>query len=111
MDEKETKTNGEVDEEVQRLLDAKQVELGVSCEKQMRRTELNFYCEFYSQLKELNKELENLNNVINMVSTDKLADYFSKVTENYTAEEKKAKFKAKCAKSHAKTAKNAKTSK
>lgn len=99
-----------IDKEAQETLNAKQIELGISDEKEMRRTELNFYCEFLSMFKKVNQELDNLNQVINIISTEKLTDYFKTISENYKKEEVRANLKKKISKSHKKAETSAKNS-
>jgi len=92
---------GQIDEDVKMDL-KQQVDLGLSNEKQMRRTELNYYCEFLSSLREMNKNLSELHNTINMLGEDKLMAYFKEVNENFRKEEANAKCRKKVSMEHQK---------
>lgn len=92
---------GQIDEDVKMDL-KQQVDLGLSNEKQMRRTELNYYCEFLSSLREMNKNLSELHNTINMLGEDKLMAYFKEVNDNFRKEEVNAKCRKKVSMEHQK---------
>lgn len=95
----ENKTGG-VDREAQEAMNAKVVELAVSDEKQFRRTELNFYAEFYSQLLALNKALEEFNTTVAELGADKLTAFFKEVSDNVKKEEKRAAAQRRVRQSH-----------
>jgi len=93
---------GSVDEQALEVMQKEQIDLGLSCEWQFRRTELNYYCEFYSMLKELNKNLDKLYETMNMLGQDKLMAYFTELTENYKKEEIRVANEQKIKQSHKK---------
>lgn len=95
---------GQIDEVSQEAM-KEQVDLGIGNAKQMARTELNFYCEFYAQLKELNKELSQLHQTMNMLGEDKLMAYFKEVNDNFRQEEIRAKNREKISQGHKKSCK------
>jgi hypothetical protein len=94
------KTTG-IDEEVKQIIAEEQVELGISDEKQMRRTELNFYCELLSQFKALNKDLDGLQETMNIAFADKMTAYYRELAENFKREEKRVAVQKQAKKSHA----------
>lgn len=91
-----------IDEDVINTMNNEQVELGVSDEVQIRRCELNFFAELLSQLREMNKRLDDLHNTLNMVGADKLTAYFKEFSTNFAEEETRARVKSKISKSHKK---------
>lgn len=94
-----------MDNDVLDTMQKEQIELGISTEIQMRRTELNFYAELLSQHREMNKQLENLYQTLNMIGAERLTEYFKEFTTNYKNEENRVKLKEKIGKSHKKSAK------
>ena len=94
-----------IDNDVLDTMQKEQIELGISTEIQMRRTELNFYAELLSQHREMNKQLENLYQTLNMIGAERLTEYFKEFTTNYKNEENRVKLKEKIGKSHKKSAK------
>ena len=96
---------GKIDNDVLDTMQKEQIELGISTEIQMRRTELNFYAELLSQHREMNKQLENLYQTLNMIGAERLTEYFKEFTTNYKNEENRVKLKEKLGKSHKKSAK------
>ena len=76
MSEEIKKTDGEIDKEVLDEIYKAKVDLCISDEKQMRRTELNCYAELLSQLKELSANTEKVYQTLNMIGADKLTEYF-----------------------------------
>lgn len=96
---------GKIDNDVLDTMQKEQIELGISTEIQMRRTELNFYAELLSQHREMNKQLENLYQTLNMIGAERLTEYFKEFTTNYKNEENRVKLKEKIGKSHKKSAK------
>lgn len=97
---------GKIDNDVLDTMQKEQIELGISTEIQMRRTELNFYAELLSQHREMNKQLENLYQTLNMIGAERLTEYFKEFTTNYKNEENRVKLKEKIGKSHKKVQKN-----
>lgn len=96
----------EIDKNAQEELNRKQVELGISDEKEMRRTELNFYCEYYSTLVKLNDKLESIASLISEIGAERIGDYLKKLSENVKEEEKRVALKNQIAKSHKKPKKS-----
>ena len=72
-----------IDDDVQETMLKEQIDLGTADEKQIGRTELNFFAELLSQFRELNKNMENLYQTLNMVGADKLTQYFKEFTTNF----------------------------
>lgn len=71
--------------------EALQIELGISDEKQINRTELNFLAELLSTINQLNKSLDELHNTLTMATAKELTGYMEEFSNNYKAEEKKQK--------------------
>lgn len=95
-----------IDKDVLDTIQKEQIELGISTEQQMNRTELNFYAELLSQHRELNKNLEKLYQTLNMIGAERLTQYFKEFTTNFKKEEQSIKLKEKIGKSHKKSGKN-----
>lgn len=106
MSEEIKKTDGEIDKEVLDEIYKAKVDLCISDEKQMRRTELNCYAELLSQLKELSANTEKVYQTLNMIGADKLTEYFKELTKNYKEEEARAKVRKKVSKSHLRKSKS-----
>lgn len=92
----------EIDKNAQEELNKKQVELGISDEKEMRRTELNFYCEFYSTLVKLNEKLEEVNTLISEIGAERIGDYLKTLSNNVKKEEQRLILQKQIEKSHKK---------
>lgn len=82
----DTVTSGEIDQVSIDAIHAKKVDLSTSDEKQMRRVELNYYCEFYGLAKKLNVALDELSSVVTIAGQEKIYDFFKGVRSN-TAKE------------------------
>jgi hypothetical protein len=80
-------------------------------EKQMRRAEFNFLCEFLSELKDVVKYADDFVNTLTICSNDKLVDFFTNVKGNVEKEKTRLSALEKVEKSHKKTTKKKESSK
>ena len=94
-----------IDKDVLDILKDEEIMKSISDETQFRRLELNFFCEFLSQMKELNKEFDEFTQLLSVVSADKLAAFFKELNKNVSDEEKRIELQGKLKESHKKSAK------
>ncbi len=73
---------GQIDQEALDAMSSELVDMSIADEKQMHRTELNFYCELYMLVKKLNQHLDDFTNVISIAGQEKLYEFFKKTSEN-----------------------------
>lgn len=78
-----------IDKEVLDLLPSENVLKAISDEKEVRRVMLNCFCELLSQMKEFNKQVDEFNTYLSVVSSDKLVDFFTELKHNTEEEEKR----------------------
>lgn len=78
-----------IDEEILDLLPSENVMNAISDEKEIRRVILNCFCELLSQMKEFNKQVDEFNTYLSVVSSDKLVDFFTELKHNTEEEEKR----------------------
>lgn len=105
MAENEKKVkDSEIDEETKAEL-RERIDLGISDEKEMNRTELNFLAELLGVIKGMKAEIHELQQVISVLSHDKMNAYFKEIADNAHAEEVRRKVQEKIAQSHKKAKK------
>ena len=102
MTEEKKTNNGEIDTEVLLAMKSENVELAVSDDKQIKRVILNCFCEFLSEIKELNKQIDDFNTFVSVVSSDKVVDFFMNIQDNTKEEVKRVELFEKAKKSHLK---------
>lgn len=102
MTEEKKTNNGEIDTEVLLTMKSENVELAVSDDKQIKRVILNCFCEFLSEIKELNKQIDDFNTFVSVVSSDKVVDFFMNIQDNTKAEVKRVETFERAKKSHLK---------
>lgn len=100
----ENKKVANIDEETKQAL-AEQIELGISTEEEMRRVELNFFSEFFGVLRDVNTAMRELQQVVGILSADKLNAYFKEISDNAHKVEVERKLKEKISMSHKKSTK------
>lgn len=81
-------TEAKIDVDVLDIMKSKNVLTALEDEKQLRRLELNFFCEMLSEFKKFAKSIDDFSKYISMVSADKLTAYFKEVRENVAKEQK-----------------------
>lgn len=91
---------GQIDKEVLDKINEEKVLKSYKTQEEFNRTELNFYCEFYSQLKKLNSQLDGLLNAITTLGSDKISAFFKEISANVEKEEKRQEVLKKVKKSH-----------
>ena len=91
---------GQIDKEVLDKINEEKIAKSYATQEEFNRTELNFYCEFYSQLRVLNSNLEGLLNAITTIGSDKISAFFNEITKNVKQEEVRQKIIKRAKKSH-----------
>lgn len=86
----EEKKQGQPDAEAIEEMNRQKIELAISDEKEMNRTELNFYLELFSLIERLEKSIVTLSNTITTVGYDKLTAYFKELSEEVEKEKNRA---------------------
>lgn len=97
-----------IDKDVLDIMTQEDVLKAISDETQMKRFELNFFCEFLSEIKGLRKDLDEFSQMISVCSAEKLADFFKELQGNVAQEQKRMELQEKMSQSHKKS-KKAKT--
>lgn len=106
MENKEIKvTQSSIDKEVLDVMKDEEILNAISDEKQMKRFELNLFCEFLSEIKGLKKEIDELNEIISITSSDKIANFFKELNQNFKDEKTRVEVQNKIAKGHKKSTK------
>lgn len=105
MEQKEIK-RASIDKDVLNILTDEEIFASIENEKNLKRFELNLYCELLSQLKELNKEFDEFVQLLSICGAEKLSDFFRKLSENVEHERKIQELQAELKKSHKKPQKN-----
>ena len=106
----EVKSAG-IDKDVLDIMTQEDVLMAVQDEKMMKRFELNFLCEFLSEIKGLRKDFDEFSQMISVCSADKLADFFKELQGNVAKEEQRLNAQEKIKKSHQKPKKTTTNSK
>lgn len=78
----------EIDKDVIDELVKKNALDGIKDQRQINRVMLNFMCELLSELKHLNQAIDSYNELLTVVSSDKLQDFFLNLRSNVEAAQK-----------------------
>lgn len=97
--------NAGIDKDVLDIMTQEDVLKAISDETQMKRFELNFFCEFLSEIKGLRKDFDEFSQMISVCSAEKLADFFKELQGNVAQEQKRMELKEKMSQSHKKSKK------
>ena len=100
-----------IDKDVLDIMTQEDVLKAISDETQMKRFELNFFCELLSEIKGLRKDFDEFSQMISVCSAEKLADFFKELQGNVEQEKKRMELQEKMAQSHKKTKKSTKNGK
>ena len=103
--EKETQTPN-IDEDALDVMKQEDILEAISSEKEMKRFELNCYAELYSAIKDLRADVDALNQMISVVSADKLTAFFKEVSKNLDTEVTRTNVQEKIKKGHKKSQKS-----
>lgn len=95
-----------IDKDVLDIMTQEDVLEAISDETQMKRFELNFFCEFLSEIKGLRKDFDEFSQMISVCSAEKLADFFKELQGNVAEEQKRIELQEKIARSHKKSKKS-----
>lgn len=109
MENKEEKklqfTDASIDADILEIMKQEDFEKSMDDPKLFKRFVLNFMAENLSLIHQVEKLTETLLNVVTMVKSKNLADYYNKAEENYKNEEKTQKTMEIIGKSHKKSKK------
>lgn len=94
-----------IDKDVLDIMTQEDVLKAISDETQMKRFELNFFCEFLSEIKGLRKDFDEFSQMISVCSAEKLADFFKELQGNVAQEQKRMELQEKMSQSHKKSKK------
>jgi HSP20 family molecular chaperone IbpA len=94
-----------IDKDVLDIMTQEDVLKAISDETQMKRFELNFFCEFLSEIKGLRKDFDEFSQMISVCSAEKLADFFKELQGNVAQEQKRVELQEKMSQSHKKSKK------
>lgn len=94
-----------IDKDVLDIMTQEDVLKAISDETQMKRFELNFFCEFLSEIKGLRKDFDEFSQMISVCSAEKLADFFKELQGNVAQEQKRMELQEKMSRSHKKSKK------
>ena len=95
-----------IDKDVLDIMTQEDVLKAISDETQMKRFELNFFCEFLSEIKGLRKDFDEFSQMISVCSAEKLADFFKELQGNVAQEQKRMELQEKMSQSHKKSKKS-----
>lgn len=95
-----------IDKDVLDIMTQEDVLKAISDETQMKRFELNFFCEFLSEIKGLRKDFDEFSQMISVCSAEKLADFFKELQGNVAQEQKRIELQEKISQSHKKSKKS-----
>ena len=94
-----------IDKDVLDIMTQEDVLKAISDETQMKRFELNFFCELLSEIKGLRKDFDEFSQMISVCSAEKLADFFKELQGNVEQEKKRMELQEKMSQSHKKSKK------
>lgn len=94
-----------IDKDVLDIMTQEDVLKAISDETQMKRFELNFFCEFLSEIKGLRRDFDEFSQMISVCSAEKLADFFKELQGNVAQEQKRMELQEKMSQSHKKSKK------
>lgn len=100
-----------IDKDVLDIMTQEDVLKAISDETQMKRFELNFFCEFLSEIKGLRKDFDEFSQMISVCSAEKLADFFKELQGNVAQEQKRMELQEKMSQSHKKSKKSSQNGK
>lgn len=101
-------SGGEVDKEVMQEVVKKNVLSALDDEKSIKRIIFNAFAELLSEMKGLNKNVEDFNSLITIIGADKIKDYFGTLKDNIKKESDFQKMEEKIEQSHKKSCKKIK---
>lgn len=100
------KEAGQPDREAIEAMQKEQIETALSSDKEFNRVELNALLELHSVLEDTTKAIRELHNTMTILGSDKMTDYFKKLSENVKKEEKRQNTLKKVHADHKKARKN-----
>lgn len=106
--EKITVSGGEIDKEVLDIMSQEDVLKAINDDVQMRRMELNLFCEFLSEIKAVKSEFEQFAQMVSICSSNKIADFFKTLKSNVEDENARIELQEKMKESHKKSKKRKK---
>lgn len=77
-----------IDKEVVEELAKENIFHSLTDEKQIRRAELNFYCEMLAELDHLDQSMNNLVNILTICSNKQITEFFTGVSNKLKEEQK-----------------------
>lgn len=98
-----------IDKEVVEELAKENILDSLTDEKQIKRVEINFYCEMLAELKHLDNSVDNLANIFSICANRQITEFFSGVSENIKKEQVKKNVENIVEKSHKKPQKSKKS--
>lgn len=110
-EKKELIKQAEIDKDVIDELVKKNALDGIKDQRQINRVMLNFMCELLSELKHLNQAMDSYNELLTVVSSDKLQDFFTKLRSNVETAQKEDALQEKIHADHKKPRKTKKQEK
>jgi hypothetical protein len=98
-----------IDREIVEELAKENILNSLTDDKQIRRVEINFYCEMLAELKNLDNSVGNLVNIFSICANKQLTEFFSGVNDNIKKEQVKKNVENIVEKSHKKPQKSKKS--
>ena len=113
MENKEIKieNNSKIDKDVLEVLNQPDILDALKDDVQIKRVILNCFCEMLSMFKDMKNTMTEFNQLISIVSADKLTEYFKEVNKNFQTEQTRANVQEKIKEGHKKSTKKAKSTK
>lgn len=109
MENKKEEQGLNIDEETLDVMKQEDILEAISSEKEIKRMELNCFAELYGAIKDLRADIDTLNQMISVVSADKLTSFFKEVQSNLDVETKRVNVQNKIKEGHKKSKKVNKT--